>query len=651
MNKRININSFCMAYMVIFCSIMLAVCSVNLAGPLGEWDDYSLPIASILNDHNLTISEEDVIVYKQIFPNWASYIDNYALSGYMDRNGTGEMPWYFPTYSVACMPLLWLLDLLEVPKIYTFPYTNVLCLMLSLFFIFKCLKTNANKKTMLILAMSLNPIVFYISWTSAEVLIFSMIAMGMVCWYNGWYKRAAVFISIAGTLNPTIMSIGIIMIVEYLVRIIKAKESSISWNLYVKRNIPEIIRYGCCYFIGIIPMIYNYYNIGHINLTASRSAFTHGNESTLSRFLAYLFDLNFGIFPYFSVVLIVGIILFVLAIAKRHSRYIEWFLAFIIIVFLYSLMVHINCAMSGIARYNAWGMPLLLCAVILYYDEIISIKKVSNSLSVFILGGTLVAGLIIIDYNPYLAIKTSSIRMTPIAECVLDKAPNLYNPLFSTFNCRTNHRDGAYNFDEMMPIIYQNKDGYVRKILATSDNKEELLFKLKSLNGNDEWLAGQIEKLPEKPTYISLPAKYCVIKASEYVSGTELTFTAENRNADEYIPSGLGVPENWGTWTEGNKVIIHFTSTSDMARFEGTIDCVVFNGKQDVVITANNKVVTEMNDFEGGTLKYEFDNPGKGQCVDIIIDLPKAVSIVETGILGDPRTLGLGLTRMVFVEK
>ena len=146
LGKRINLKRFCKVYMMVFCFFMLIVNSVYRPGPTGEWDDYSLPVASILSDHNFTISQNDVVVYKKIFPDWASYIDNYRLSGYLSKNGSGEMPWYFPTYSLVCIPLVWLLDLCELPTIYAFPYTNLLFLMFSLVFIYYFLKTNEKKK-------------------------------------------------------------------------------------------------------------------------------------------------------------------------------------------------------------------------------------------------------------------------------------------------------------------------------------------------------------------------------------------------------------------------------------------------------------------------------------------------------------------------
>jgi len=154
-------------YLIFFCIFMLIICSLHVPEPIGEWDDYSLPIASIFNDHNFGITQEDVIVYKQIFPHWSEYIDSYQLSGYMTKSGSGEMAWYFPTYGMVCIPMVLTLQLLKLPAVFAFPYTNLAVLMISLIFVFKYLKATEGKKLLLILLLSVNPIVFYISWTSA----------------------------------------------------------------------------------------------------------------------------------------------------------------------------------------------------------------------------------------------------------------------------------------------------------------------------------------------------------------------------------------------------------------------------------------------------------------------------------------------------
>lgn len=306
---------------------------------------------------------------------------------------------------------------------------------------------------------------------------------------------------------------------------------------------------------------------------------------------------------------------------------------------------------NRISRYNSWGVVILLCAVFLYYDEIVGTDYFLCIIRILFCGGMVITGLIVMNYNPYMAKNVPYIYMTPIAEWVLDRFPNLYNPLFSTFNSRTNHIDGGYDYTQMLPIVYQSEDGYVRKILASAENKEELLSKYRSLNNADGWFEEKIESLKNNPSYISLSERDEIVRTSEYTSGTELFFSTSNRNADEYIVSGLNYAEEWGSWTEGDIVKIRFTSTSDSDAFDGTIDCGVYNGSQDIIIMVNNTEVKRIIDFEGGLVTFEFDNPGKGKCIDVVLELPDAISPIELGESNDQRVLGLGLKRMIFTEK
>ena len=651
MNKRISLNGFCKGYLMAFGILMLIICSVNKPALLGEWADYTIPIASILNDYNFTISEKDVVAYKNLFPEWGSYADNHQLSGYISKDGSGEMPWYFPTYGIACIPFVLLLRLLQIPTTYAFPYANLFFLMVSLFFVYRFLMADDEKKTLLILTMSINTIVFYISWPSAEVFIFSMLLMAMTCWYNRWDTRSAIFVSIAGTLNPTIMAVGIVMIIDYMIRMVKGKEVTVPWKTYLKSIIPKIIKYGSCYVIGLIPMIYNYCNVGNINLSASVDGLTHGNESTVSRFAAYLTDLNFGILPYYPISLMIGGVLIFFAIWKVHIRYLEWILTFLIVVMLYSVIIHINCGMSGISRYNSWGSVLLLCAVILYYGEIIRNRISLVIVKSFLVIGVAITCLLIIRYNPFVAKRVPYTSMSPVAKFVLDRIPQLYNPLHSTFNSRVNHVDGGYDYIENLPIVYETDDRHAKKILAIRDNKAALLSNYRMYGDSRKWFDEQLNSLTDTPSYISIPSKYSVIYAKDYQSGTELLFSAEGSNSDDYVISGLSTVEDWGTWTDGNKTMIRFTSTTDSNKFAGRIDCIVFHKAQDVIVSVNSKRVLYVDDFEGGSLDFEFNNPGDGKCVEVEIELPDAISPLEAGDSIDNRKLGLGLLRMVFNEK
>ena len=626
---------------------MLVYHSVNIPKIKGEWDDYSLPIVSILNGNGISISKSDVEAYKNIFPAWAEYIDHYELSPYMTRNG-GQMPWYFPVYSVACIPFTLLLQVMNLPTIYAFSYTNLVFLMASLFLTWKCLYAEEKKKLMLITLLSINPIVFYIGWASAEVLIYSMLIATFVFWYNHWYKRAALFVSIAGMLNPTIMSIGIIMIAEYLVTLIRKKSKEKAWLVYLKDVWPDVIAYGSCYIIGLVPMAYNYYNTGHINLTASLSSFTQGKETTLERFVSYLFDLNYGILPYFCFLLIVAIILCIPAILHKKWKYLEWIGVFVMNILLYSIMVHINCDMSGIARYNAWGVLPMLFAVCLFFDKIINSIKIVNGLKVIMTLGMCLTGMIVFIYNPNTAADASCRYFSPIAKWFLDKHPSFYNPLPSTFYSRVHHVDGEYwNW----PVIYYDNNGFARKILLDPSTKTNIIY---NLNGNAEdmeWLNAKLDKVSNM-TYLSISPRH-FLTAADIEPLETIWLSGEKYNAGDYIIDGISSNEVTHTWTDGNKVNFMFNFTENCSGDRYYIHISVsglVNDKQQVILFCNEEEIYNELLFGGSEIIAPFTITDDG-FTGFSLLLPDAISPKELGTGEDIRNLALALTSITIEEK
>ncbi len=645
--KKIDLKKIAIGYLLVFGIVMLIYCSVNQPEPIGEWDDYSLPVASILNDHNFSINAKDVMVYKSLYPKWYQYVDSYSLSGYKTIDGKGEIPWYFPTYAIACIPFTIILDLLDLPTIYAFPYTNLAVLMTALFVIYKYLDCDDKRKNLLLVLLTINPIVFYIGWASSEVFIYSMLSIGLVFWYNSWYKRAAFFVSLAGMLNPTIMSIGIVMIIEYIVKLIRDKGKKEQWGAYIKKCLPTLIRYGCCYIIGIVPMIYNFYHTGHINLTASLSGFTKSNESVLSRFWAYILDLNYGLLPYYSVLLIVSVIVLVMSVVKKQWRCLQWIATFLLNVILYSVMIHINCGMAGISRYNAWGVLVLIFAVVLFGGEITKRAQFAQGLRVALYVGAVLTGVVVFSYNPHMAINTSDLEFMPVAQWTLDNVPGLYNPLYSTFNSRMINQYGGY--EVKTPLIYTDEDGYVRKILATSADKEVLLKEYRVYSNDKGWFLDKVNNLGDEISYISVPKKYTIGRLLNYEIGESITFKAEGRNAENYVVKGLGSADEWGTWTEGNEFILRLKTNSQNKVLHADIDCGVYNEVQDVTVYVNDNKVYHNPKYKKGGISFNFENPGPDECVEIKIVLPNAVSPEQFGY-DDDRVLGLGISEIVISE-
>ncbi len=506
---------FVIFYIVEFSIIMININQV--VHPFGEWDDYSLPAVSIIHEGNIGISVADVEKFKELFHEFGEYVDGYSLSGFCTKSGE-QMTWYFPTYSIVSIPMLLICAHRGESAEYAFVYTNIILLAVALIVAFTCLKAKLSKRVLLVAVLSLNPIVFYLGWVSGEVFIYSFLVMGLTFWYNKQYKRAAFFTSVAGMLNPTIMSVGIIMIAEFFYEILKAEKENQNqkasiWKKLFDKKV-EIIKFGMCFIVGVIPFIYNFYNTGYINLTAAYEGFTKGEESTFQRFMAYLFDLNFGILVYYLPLMLVAVILLFASIVGKKWRYLVWLLTFLVNVYLYSIMVHINSGMSGIARYNVWGAVILIYAVVCFFEEIEKKKQAVLATWVSLSIGIIITTVIVAMYGPHYAEKTRDRDFTPIAEFVMDKCPALYNPLHSTFNSRVNHIDGGYVIET--PLIYENENGEVKKMLVSAEDKQYILENYEDENdGAGEWLSKKFDGIGEGKHYISINRKHKVKKKLE----------------------------------------------------------------------------------------------------------------------------------------
>jgi hypothetical protein len=473
--------------------------------PMGEWDDYLFTTASLLNDHNMSISGSDIEFAYNLFPETLNW-DKFAGSNFTTDSGD-TLPWYFGTYSAACIPMVLLLEFLRLPPIYAFRLTNVLIYIFALLFVQSKLKLNSKSKLFLVLLLLINPAIFYTIWNSAEVFIFSMVILIMVFWTNQEYCKTAIFISIASSLNPTLLALAPIVTIDFGYHLITGGSEKRSEKLlsFIKMNYKIILLYCLSYLVAMIPLVYNYVNTGHLNLTSGSSGF-YDYALVLPRFWAYLTDLNFGILPYFAPAFLLSLVLCVIAIIKRSMRNLLMMLGFILTVFAYSFMLHINSGMSGISRYNSWSAPIMLFFVVVNYDRIFEKRFWKRIVEVIICISMLWSGLLVYAYGIIGASKTNYTDMTPVARFVLCHYPSLYNPLPSTFNSRTKHVDGGYQYD--LPLYYLDREGHVRKILVSKTTVNSVLNDINGDSESMDYLKDQLSKLGNAESYISIDLKY-----------------------------------------------------------------------------------------------------------------------------------------------
>ena len=633
-------------FLLFYAIIMLNLCMSDTPHPFGEWDDYTLMTVSFINEGDITISDSDVNKAKEMFSSLATAYDNYRLSGWYAKDGN-EMAWYFPTYSLCCIPMIIALKILNVPLEYAFQLTNLGLLLMMLFILLKNRKLDDKIKVYLILLLSVNPIVFYITSMSAEVFIYVFISLGMLYWHNKEYKKAAVMISLAGTMNIVIMFCGIVMILEYLLKI-WTKSGQHSFVLKIKSFLghwKEIVSYGCCYIIGLIPMIYFYYNTGHINLTAGYENFTVGTETTIERFWAYLTDWNFGFLPYYNILFLFSIVLIIVAVGKKNFSYLEKMVVFYGIVFLYSIMVHINHGMLGIARYNVWNAVILIWAVCIFVEDIIAERNKRNAfLRLPGLITCFLMALIIWIYGPMGASNTSYTKMTPIASLILDKAPALYHPLGSTFCSRVTGIDGGYLYST--PLYYTDTNGNIKKILAKKEDAQRILSDVSGEEESINWLIQKLEKLSWNESYVNIPDGKKIRKLI-YSLGTDMNFCEESN----YVVSGISVGETDDyVWTNGNSMKMKYKIDDVGYQYVHAIfeTAHVYDLEQTVIIFVNGEEVYNNRIREGEDLEFDFRMPDDG-IVEMEMQFPEAVSPKEKRESEDERKLALGLRTAAFV--
>ena len=128
--------------------------------------------------------------------------------------------------------------------------------------------------------------------------------------------------------------------------------------------------------------------------------------------------------------------------------------------------------------------------------------------------------------------------------------------------------------------------------------------------------------------------------------GDIIYFYTDSYNANLYSAKGLSAKENWGSWTDGNELILHMTVTENSPALSAHMDIgSTFYQPQTVIIYVNDTEVYH-NVIEGNQdIDFVFQPPQTG-LINIVIKLPDAIAPSEVMNSSDSRVLGLGLLSM-----
>lgn len=510
LNKEGLLNQIALALLFFLLLLYMVKATLTVPRPVGESDDYMFASVSFMRHLDFEITKEDYTEALKLFSEIQLknvFADSYKNKLLINREGK-RFPIYFGIYSILCIPMIILLEFLKLSASYAFAVTNLIFFIVSMVVVYKFLPGSKLTILLSIAILGFSPAFYYTTWPSCEVVMFSFVVMSLVFWFRNNYRLAALFISLAGTMNPTIMIFGIVILLNYFIDLFKQEKVSGKTNIFrmIYHNTKDIFILALCFSVVLIPFILSYKYFGIFNLSAELKS----SEYLLGRLKAYFVDLNFGFLPYFPLLLIAYTAVFIAGIFRKNIKVILSFLGFIGTVLMYSYMSHINCGMLTIARYNFWTFPIFALTALIagkqVYHKVSAKRILSISFAVSVIYTSAVLINIMEEKKAY---NWSYISFTPIAAAVLDNAPSLYNPLPSTFISRTVGVDGGYTY--CGPVIYTNTSGFIRKILLTPSTSGSL-FKI--ISGEDK-IVTEIKKAVEKADQAHTETEFYYINIEE----------------------------------------------------------------------------------------------------------------------------------------
>ena len=518
---------------------------------IGEANSYIIATISLQQHGSLDIRLEDIETLENEMPNSnvANLVrDKFENSRYYEDVNGKQYPYYMGTYSLSVIPIKAIYTLCNFPYTHIYHVSNVLYYFLALLVVFTFIKLKRNSIFLLISLLVCSPTFLYISWASAEVFICSLIIVSLVFWTNKNHYIAALFASIAATLNIVVCGYVLIIVIDFIIfSCISVRKNTIMQTLIAafKQLWYNLLLFALCCLPSLLTPIWNIYHYHKITYQIGAASTT----LWFNRFLAYFVDLNFGFLPYFPIQLFFLLIIIIVGIINKNRHIIMSTLGFFLTVYLYAAIGHINCGMTAMSRYNAWSFPFIVF-IIIYKYEMLYIKSIVRHIATgIIIISIAITSTVVRDV--WLLNRGNYTQFTPIARFILSNAPILYNPLPSTYASRTEHVDGGYGLVNSV-IPYFNDEGYLRKLYIPTNNSNTIiddfsgsLDELQSLNES----INKIINSNKDYLYINLPNSSIRKREPRYILGEVVSLAGMN---SIYQSDGWSKPESWGTWTTGS---------------------------------------------------------------------------------------------------
>ncbi len=347
---------------------------------------------------------------------------------------------HFWGYSLATLPVRWVLGWLDVGALRAPQVTNALLLVAAFgLALYRSPAPDGARHTLAALTV-LSPALWFVMWPHPEVFSFALTTAALVWRASGRRGLAVTAAALASTQNPPLVLLALALLVEAAREARRTREP---WRLWAALGLLP----------ALAPCLFSLWQFETPSLL-TRGSVSPANLS-LRRTLELVVDPNLGLLPYAPVVVVSSLV----AAIRAGGRSLAWALA-LPVAFLCTATCNWNSGTSGPARYAVWIYPLILWGFVhpgrggadhhtFRWRGLAGIAIVSQALLVASRGGMEPR----VDY----------LRHSAVARLLLDHWPSLYNPSYEIFGERTRRAEEPFPGPE--PILYRFR-GQCRKALA-----------------------------------------------------------------------------------------------------------------------------------------------------------------------------------------
>lgn len=650
-----NLNNILVTICLLYSIVLLWYsCTGTVYGLFGDGHEYLGMTVSFHNHLSPDLIREDIILRKVIEnKNGITFFsEDLDFSGYFESKSGKWYSYHFWIYSLLNIPAFSLLHKLDLNELRCFQITNTFLLLLSLWAIVIFYKGSSLNKFWFFMLAAFNPVLFYIPWTHPEIFSYSFILLSVIFALNSNFRTAVLTSSIASLQNPAITILPLFFVFA-------------CWK-WEKCNNKELLMLLLISSISAIPYLFYYINYNTFSLI-TLCGLANISYVSLNKIGSLFFDVNFGLLPYFPILIPFTVIFALISVQKRKWQILQLWALLLLIALICSTQRNWNSGMMYINRYAVLMIPIVLMIAILS-TEYFSPKKISTIFTISLIITAVITGPLLINYDG-----VNYVNNNMLSNYVLTIIPMVYNPPFEVFSERAIHMEVDYI--GYLPVIYAY-DGKPRKILTDNQhlsNIEPYIDPKDIDNLHKEIEHSGIGYINFEPLWVFPidPSKISIYHANnisklgkkipEYELGKAILF-GKDGNSEHYQIEGFSIPEDGYSWTDGPNGILKIKTNKSESDLTLSLTASPFLGWGSSNIS-HQRAIVMVNEHEIG--EWFFDKPGemnfgslygfqnkelfipKEILVDdeqlIKFEFPDAISPNELGLSEDSRNLALAV--------